>query len=415
MVKLECLSFLLFAYYIPEANGSIRVCKSYKDFAVPWSKNCWRNDYDVLDSSAIARTWGFHTENYTLTLEDGYIITVIRVYKERNRKHPIVLGHGAFTNSICWLFSGNNSLAYVLGYLGYDVWMVNFRGTRYSKEHVSLTYRSHEYWKFTFHDIGIHDLKATMELVRNVTDKKAIYLGYSMGTTSGYVYCSMTPEHCDKTMLGMLSFAPVGYLIGIKGVFSIVANRSVWPLARALTYLFFNGEFTKLTLVNKLIYKFLSLTAVGNYAAIFLVNFVFGFHFTALDPTYIPVVINRFQDTVGVEVISHHSQNYNNKNFRQFDYGKKKNLEIYSQEQPPAYPLHKIPIPIAMFVGKGDFIATEKSGSRLYSQLGSRCGYYILEERSWCHNDFVTAKNIREVLYGKVINKISEMENGECA
>lgn len=40
-------------------------------------------------------------------------------------------------------------LARLLGDLGYDVWMLNYRGTWYSKGHVNLTTEDPNYWKYT--------------------------------------------------------------------------------------------------------------------------------------------------------------------------------------------------------------------------------------------------------------------------
>ncbi|XP_060532070.1 lipase member J-like isoform X2 [Cylas formicarius] len=412
--ELKYVVFLIFALAV-EVKGSIKVCKKYSDFYISGSKDCWRNNYDVLDVSGIARTWGFKTENYSLILDDGYIITVFRVYNEITQNTPIVLGHGSLTNPLSWVFAGNNSLPYVLGNRGYDVWMVSFRGTAYSKGHVSLSPTDHKYWQFTFHQMGIYDVKSTLDLVHNTTNKKAIYIGYSMGTTNSYVYCSMLPDHCKQRLLGVISYAPVGYLLDAKGVLPILWQPFIWPIVKTVTYTFFNGEFFKPIPPLKILYKVLSLTPLGNYAGVFALSFLFGFHISTIDPSYTPVALNRFQDTVGIEVYTHYSQCFNNKSFNQFNYGKKKNMQLYSQEYPPAYPLEKIPVPITMFVGKSDFLGTISASSSMYSLLDSKsqCAYHIMEDHRWCHYDFVIAKHLPD-LHKPTFEKIQQMGNGTC-
>ncbi|XP_060532071.1 tear acid lipase-like protein [Cylas formicarius] len=355
------------------------------------------------------------TENYSLTLDDGYIITVFRVYNEITQNTPIVLGHGSLTNPICWMFSGNNSLSYVLGNKGYDVWMVSFRGTSYSNEHVYLSSKDHKYWQFTFHQMGIYDLKSTLDLVYNTTNQKAIYIGYSMGTTNSYVYCSLLRSHCEERLLGVISYAPVGYLQDAKGVLPILWQPFIWPTVKALTYTFFNGEFLKVTPIYQFFTKIVAASPLGNYVMAFLLGLSQGIHINTIDPSYFPVVIIRWLDSVGIEVYTHYSQMMIGKNFSLFDYGKQGNIEHYSQEYPPAYPTHDISVPVAMFVGKNDYLSTLTSSMKLYNMLNSksRCGYQILEDPQWSHYDFAIAKTL-PILHRLTFAKIKDMQQKTC-
>lgn len=71
-------------------------------------------------------------------------------------------------------------LGYVLSDLGYDVWMGNARGNRYSKNHTSLNSDYVEFWDFTFHEMGKYDLPANIDyILANTGYDQLHYIGHS--------------------------------------------------------------------------------------------------------------------------------------------------------------------------------------------------------------------------------------------
>lgn len=68
----------------------------------------------------------------------------------------------------------------MLADLGYDVWMGNVRGNRYSKQHRWLVTDSKKFWKFSFHEMGKYDLPVLIDFILNKTGfKKIQYIGHS--------------------------------------------------------------------------------------------------------------------------------------------------------------------------------------------------------------------------------------------
>ena len=91
-----------------------------------------------------------------------------------------------------WLVSGdvegitdNKPLPLRLVDSGYDVWMTNFRGTKYSRGHTTHSIDSLEYWDFSFAHKGEFDIKANVELIQKHNGGEKIFIvGTSAGTTA---------------------------------------------------------------------------------------------------------------------------------------------------------------------------------------------------------------------------------------
>lgn len=72
-------------------------------------------------------------------------------------------------------------LAYILADQGYDVWIGNARGNKYSRAHTYLDPDSGvDFWDFTWHQIGIYDIPAMIDYVLEQTGQKDMfYIGHS--------------------------------------------------------------------------------------------------------------------------------------------------------------------------------------------------------------------------------------------
>ena len=125
---------------------------------------------------------------------------------------------------LCWqdgmswlLASPEESLPFILADRGFDVWIANNRGTRWSRRHVSLdpssrvinddelrrvrrpsTYcllikmlidfdplcSSQLYWNWSWDDLVVNDLPAMVDFVCGQTGQKPHYVGHSMVRTA---------------------------------------------------------------------------------------------------------------------------------------------------------------------------------------------------------------------------------------
>ncbi|XP_057656123.1 lipase member K-like isoform X1 [Diorhabda carinulata] len=394
--------------------SSIKVCKTFQDYSVFnfLGHNCMDNPILNRNITEIIRDWpGFTAEEYYLTTEDGYIILVERAYRQITQKHPIIIAHGLGANALGWVDRGEVSLARLLGNLGYDVWMLNVRGTWYSKGHVNLTTSDKKYWKFTIDHVGLYDIRSMIKLVAERTKRQAIYIGYSMGTTGFYMYSSTYPEEAKRFVKGMISLAPVYNYKNARSVTKVLLP--IWPLVRRFVYAMWNGEV--LPGYSIFLRPFIR-TSAGMYLIQFFCNFIFGDDFYEMDPLTYPIFATQILDTGGVELFSQLYQFLRTSNFTKFDYGKEKNLNMYGTATAPRYDLSKIPVPFSLFVGENDWLATLTNAKDLMAGIRPelRCGLQVVPYKKWTHLDFLIAKDLPKYLYKYLFQKIEEFGDGIC-
>jgi hypothetical protein len=92
--------------------------------------------------------------------------------------------HGLFDSCACWVLNGEKSIAFLLADLGYDCWMNNSRGNRYSRQHVFLDPDNEDdkerFWDYSFEEMAKYDQPALFNYVLGKSGAKtATYIGHS--------------------------------------------------------------------------------------------------------------------------------------------------------------------------------------------------------------------------------------------
>jgi hypothetical protein len=138
----------------------------------------------------IVESYGYPYERHFYETEDGYINMVIRisgiffllllsflgprgtkVMENRSgvKRPVIIMQHGLLDSCTGWILNGRNSLAFVMADLGYDVWMNNSRGNRYSRHHSFLDPDNDDhkqrFWDFSFEEMAKYDQPALFKFV----------------------------------------------------------------------------------------------------------------------------------------------------------------------------------------------------------------------------------------------------------
>lgn len=105
-----------------------------------------------------------------------------------------------------------NTLLKALLDLGYECWLTNSRGTRYSWEHQNLTTKDIKFWDFSFEEMALYDLPATVDYIKKYTEveKLSAYIGHSQGTIQMFARLCLTPEFSDNMNI-FVGLAPVAF------------------------------------------------------------------------------------------------------------------------------------------------------------------------------------------------------------
>ncbi|XP_026482193.1 lipase 3-like [Ctenocephalides felis] len=173
--------------------------------------------------------FGYPVEQYNVTTKDGYILSLHRIPRSP-KNDPLLKTFQNFDNKVVLLIPGlfsssadfvlmgpNKSLALFLSDHGYDVWLGNNRGNKYSRMHQNLDPDSNlEYWDFSWHEMGTEDLPTIIDFVLKFTGQSKLdYIGHSQGTCVFFVMASTKPEYNQK-IRSMHALAPSIFMSHMK-------------------------------------------------------------------------------------------------------------------------------------------------------------------------------------------------------
>lgn len=128
-------------------------------------------------------------------------------------------------------------LVYKLADLGYDVWMLNNRGIKYSTEHQYLDPESSAYWNFSFHEMGIYDAPNTIDYILETTNQKSLFcIGHSQGGAVLAIMLSKLPEYNSKIKLA-IHLAPGVYVSNVLRPARMLAKSKMYENFEVRPYL----------------------------------------------------------------------------------------------------------------------------------------------------------------------------------
>ncbi|KAI0639321.1 triacylglycerol lipase [Trametes polyzona] len=163
------------------------------------------------DFQKLCEIFGYEHEEHVVLTKDGYLLSLHRLpAKKGEQRHtfgtstgkPVVyLHHGLLMNSEVWvcLTDPRRSVAFTLVELGFDVWLGNNRGNKYSKKSIHHNPNSVKFWDYSIDDFAWHDIPDSISYILSVTKEPSLsYVGFSQGTAQAFAALSIHPPLNEK-------------------------------------------------------------------------------------------------------------------------------------------------------------------------------------------------------------------------
>ncbi|XP_022901511.1 lysosomal acid lipase/cholesteryl ester hydrolase-like isoform X2 [Onthophagus taurus] len=358
---------------------------------------------------------GYPLERHTLTAIDGYITTIFRLpninYPHSNGQ-PVFIQHGILSNSANFITHGNVSLAYVLWNAGYDVWIGNFRGSYYSEGHVNLTTYDKEYWDHSIDEMALYDTPEAMSYMTSITGKSLFYIGHSLGTTIGMMYASEFPEEAARNIKLFVFMAPAYTLTNMISPYKQVAYTLPFFLKLANDF-----DLIRLISQSQPLRWMSEIVCLESPVLIQLCaqlhNLFYG-PITGVGSEKVPVYYNVVPGGTSLKALTQASALVKGE-FRKFDYGIKKNPEVYGTLQPPEYDIKKILVPTYVMYGQNDWVVGRKDSLNFYNNLSpiARYGIREINDGDFNHLDFVYGRRVKEYAYDRIIQLFQTFPNSK--
>ena len=108
----------------------------------------------------------------------------------------------------CCNVERHKNLPFVLHDLGYDVWMGNNRGNKYSTAHLNKPPKSSKFWDFSIDEFAFFDIPNSIEFILDITRMdKVICIGFSQGSAQMFAAFSLS-EKLNQKVSHFIAIAP---------------------------------------------------------------------------------------------------------------------------------------------------------------------------------------------------------------
>uniref|UniRef100_G3TI46 Lipase n=2 Tax=Loxodonta africana TaxID=9785 RepID=G3TI46_LOXAF len=365
-----------------------------------------------MNISEIIQHQGYPCEEYEVATEDGYILSVNRIpqglvqLKKTGSRPVVLLQHGLLGDASNWISNlPNNSLGFILADAGFDVWMGNSRGNTWSRKHKTLSIDQDEFWAFSYDEMARFDLPAVINFILQKTGQEKIYyVGYSQGTTMGFIAFSTMPELAQKIKMyfALAPIATVKYAKSPGAKFLLLPDMMIKGL-------FGRKEFLHQHRILRQFLIYLCGQMIIDQICSNIMLLLGGFNSNNMNMSRANVYVAHTPAGTSVQNILHWSQAVNSGELQAFDWGSEtKNLEKSHQPTPARYKVRDMMVPTAMWTGGQDWLSSPEDVKTLLSEVTNLIYHKNIPE--WAHVDFIWGLDAPHRLYNEIIHLMKQEE-----
>ncbi|KAK7190494.1 hypothetical protein DPSP01_005281 [Paraphaeosphaeria sporulosa] len=222
-------------------------------------KGVWSSIANAPGFGELCELYGYYAEEHVVQTGDGYLLGLHRLAHRRGeedtrvnagpgkgglKKKVVYLHHGLMMNSEVWvsLTERERCLPFELVERGYDVWLGNNRGNKYSKKSVHCAPTDQAFWNFSMDQFAFHDIPDSIGYILKTTHQPSLsYIGFSQGTAQAFATLSIHPDLNEKVDVFIAlapAMSPPGLTSGIVNsfvktspdiIFLAFGRRSILP------------------------------------------------------------------------------------------------------------------------------------------------------------------------------------------
>ncbi|XP_034891112.1 triacylglycerol lipase 2 [Populus alba] len=356
---------------------------------------------------------GYKCQEHEVVTEDGYILSVQRIPGGRvgvggngdTKRQPVLIQHGVLVDGVTWLLNQpEQNLPTILADQGFDVWISNTRGTRFSNRHLSLQVNQKGYWNWSWDELAKFDLPAVFDYVYNETGQKIHYVGHSQGTLIAMAALSegLLVEKIKSAAL----LSPVAYLNTVTSILGVVCREAI---VCKVADLFGDSAFDPKEQLLPFFNIARTLCDAPGIDCYGLLAPLTGPNCCLNVSTFHPFIRNEPQPTSMMN-IRHCGQSIREKVVAKYDYGSSEaNTARYGEAKAPAYNLSNIPKNLPLFLSYGalDTLSDVRDVNLL---LGILKPHHDVDKltiqyiNNYAHMDFIMGVNAKDIVYTQVLS-----------
>lgn len=373
------------------------------------------NSYGVVSGSedddytksfkVICRSKGYPVETHKVLTKDGYWLTAFRIpggkgesrEEAKAKNKPVVfLQHGILDSSDTFIMNYEASApAFMLANQGYDVWLGNTRGNKYSREHQWLDpddpVDRKIFFDYDFEDMALYDVEANIDYILKATGKRKLgVVAHSQGTSQMMIKMADQNDWWNDRVSIFVCLAGVARLEHCSSKLLVTLAKQklvIDTLAKIGVYEMFPANY----LQNQF---FSAVCKAFPFVCDFFIELVSDEDAGVDNQKRIGVFMGHYPAGTSLRSLDHFAQIIRAEQFVRYDYGEKKNMEKYGQKTPPPIELNNIQDAKTIQVaGDLDRLADPIDIKWLRDQLGNNVVHYA--NYTLGHMSFLLAEDMK--------------------